>query len=278
MSEAALVVVGTPIGNLGDLSPRATAELATATAVACEDTRRLRSLCSHLGIRVPTTVVVNEHTEWNAAEHVADLIADGARVVLVSDAGMPAVSDPGARVVSVVAGRGLHVEVVPGPSAVVAAIAHSGLVHGPFVFEGFIPRKGSARTEVLERLVAERRPVVLFEAPHRVARTVADLRDVLGADRRAVVCRELTKLHEEVLRATLGELAAQLADAAPRGEFVLVIDGAAPPTQPDAAMITTALTERLAAGESTRDAAAAVSVALGVPKRTVYELAVELSK
>ncbi len=227
VSAGALVLVGTPIGNLGDLSPRAIDALRTADAICCEDTRRTGRLLQLAGIERRPLVVVNDHTEVRATAGVLARVAGGERVAVVSDAGMPGISDPGERLVQAALDAGLAVEVVPGPSAALAALVVSGLPAGRFVFEGFLPRKGSGRSERLAAVAAEQRTVVLFEAPHRVARTLADLAAACGESRRVAVVREQTKLHEQVWRGTLAEAAEWAAEREPPGEIVLVVEGAA---------------------------------------------------
>jgi 16S rRNA (cytidine1402-2'-O)-methyltransferase len=268
-----LVLVATPIGNLGDLPPRAVAALAAADTVVCEDTRRTGRLLAHAGVERPRMVVANDHTEAAAAREVAGRLARGETVAVVTDAGTPGISDPGERLVAAAVRDGHRVEVVPGPSAAVAALVVSGLPTGRFVFEGFLPRKGSGRTARLAALADEERTVVLYEAPHRLARTLADLAAALGGDRRLAIGRELTKLHEEVWRGTLSE-ALERAGAGPaRGEHVLVLEGVAPPGPADDDAVLAALARRRAGGASTRDAVAEVASELGVPKRRVYDLA-----
>ncbi|HET6664528.1 MAG TPA: 16S rRNA (cytidine(1402)-2'-O)-methyltransferase, partial [Acidimicrobiales bacterium] len=186
-TEGVLVLVGTPIGNLGDLAPRAVDALRSADAICCEDTRRTGRLLQHAGVERPALVVVNEHTEVRQVSGVLARLGRGERVAVVSDAGMPGISDPGERLVRAAVAAGYPVEVVPGPSAAVAALVASGLATGRFVFEGFLPRKGSGRTERLAAVATEPRTVVLYEAPHRLARTVADLVDACGPDRRVAV-------------------------------------------------------------------------------------------
>ena len=188
-APGALVLVGTPIGNLGDLSPRAVEALAGASLVCCEDTRRTGRLLQHAGIGRATLRTVNDHTEVRAIAEVLRRIRAGERVAVVTDAGMPGISDPGERMVRAVVDAGGTVEVVPGPSAVIAALVTSGLPAGRFVFEGFLPRKGSGRTSRLAAVAAEPRTTVLYEAPHRVARTLADLAAACGDDRRVAVAR-----------------------------------------------------------------------------------------
>lgn len=268
-----LVLVGTPIGNLGDLSPRAVEALAAADVVCCEDTRRTGRLLQHAGVRAPALLVVNDHTEADVVDRVLTRLDRGEVVVVVSDAGMPGISDPGERLVAAAVAAGVPVEVVPGPSAAITALVASGLPTGRFVFEGFLPRKGSGRTERLAALAGERRTVVLYEAPHRLVRTLGDLASVGGSERRVVLARELTKLHEEHWRGTLAEALDHLEAHPPRGEFVVVLDGAPAPGEVDDEAIREALARERSGGASTRDAVAAVAVQLGVGRRRVYDLA-----
>jgi len=275
MTQAgSLVLVGTPIGNLGDLAPRAAEALAGADAVCCEDTRRTGKLLSLAGIERRPLVVVNEHSEAREIPQVLARLARGERVALVSDAGMPGISDPGERLVAAVVAAGHAVEVVPGPSASLAALVVSGLPAGRFVFEGFLPRKGAGRTERLGAVARELRTTVLYEAPHRLARTLADLAAACGDGRPVVVARELTKLHEEVWRGTLGGAVAWAEDRQPRGEMVIVLAGAPAAAPPDDEDVLAALRDELAAGATARDAARAVADRLSVPRRRAYDLAV----
>ena len=270
------MLVATPIGNLGDLSPRAVEALSRADVIACEDTRRTRQLLAHAGVRTPRLVVVNDHTEAARVREVIGLLDAGQCVVVVTDAGTPGVSDPGVRLVAAAAAAGHRVEVVPGPSAVIAALVVSGLPTGRFCFEGFLPRKGSARTARLEALRTEGRTTVLYEAPHRVRQTVTDLCRALGPLRRIVIARELTKLHEETWRGTLAEAREWVAGNEPRGEFVIVIDRA-PPEQPtEQAVVIDRVRALLADGLSTRDAVDRVSAETGIARNSVYELALRL--
>lgn len=277
MADGVLVLVGTPIGNLGDLSPRAVEALARADVVACEDSRRTGRLLQHAGIRARELLVVNDHNEARQVEAVLARLARGQRVAVVSDAGMPGISDPGERLVRAAARDGVVVEVVPGPSALVAAVVASGLSAGRFCFEGFLPRKGPARRERLAELAAERRTVVLYEAPHRLAVTLADLVEACGPWRRVAVARELTKLHEEVWRGRLDDAVAWAqAEAPARG------DRGGPRRRPSPEPagdddVEAALQAHLDAGASARDAAAAVAAELGVPKRRAYEVATRLA-
>ena len=275
--RAALVLVATPIGNLGDLSARAIEELRGADVIAAEDTRHTRKLLTHASIAADGRLrAVHAHNEQSEAQRIVELVRDGARVVYVSDAGTPGISDPGERLVRACVEEGLAVEVVPGPSAVLAALVVSGLPTTPFVFEGFLARKGGARSGRIDAMLASAATTVILESPLRVGATLMELRDRLGGDRRAVVARELTKLHEQVLRGTLAELAAAVAERPPRGECVLVIGPAEPAAPVDDAAIRLALVRALQAGSSRRDAAAGVAAELGVAKRRAYELAVAM--
>ncbi|HEX8135387.1 MAG TPA: 16S rRNA (cytidine(1402)-2'-O)-methyltransferase, partial [Actinomycetes bacterium] len=222
-----LVVCGTPIGNLDDASPRLATALAKADLVACEDTRQTRKLLARLGVAT-RTVRYDEVGERARAERLADQIAGGAVVALVTDAGMPAVSDPGYHLVGACLARDLAVEVVPGPSAVLAALVLSGLPSDRFCFEGFPPRRAGARDRRLAELAAEPRTMVFFEAPHRLHGALAAMVDAFGAERRAAVCRELTKTHEEVRRGRLPALVSW-AEGEVRGEVTVVVAGATPP-------------------------------------------------
>jgi 16S rRNA (cytidine1402-2'-O)-methyltransferase len=264
---------------MGDLSPRAIDVLRTADAICCEDSRRTGRLLAHAGIeRTSPLLVVNDHTEAARIGEVLARLSRGERVAVVTDAGMPGISDPGERLVRAAAADGHVVEVVPGPSAAIAALVASGLPTGRFVFEGFLPRKGSGRTQRLSELAAERRTVVLYEAPHRVARTLVDLSTAFGGDRRVAIARELTKLHEEVWRGTLGDAVAWVAQNEPRGEFVVVLDGAPAPADATDADVRVAVDAALGRGLSPRDAAAVVASALGVPKRRAYAVAIDVQR
>jgi 16S rRNA (cytidine1402-2'-O)-methyltransferase len=268
-----LVLVATPIGNLGDLPPRAIDVLRSATLVCCEDTRRTGRLLQHAGVRAQRLAVANEHTELARIGEVLEVLASGGDVAVVTDAGTPGVSDPGERLVRAALDAGFDVSAVPGPAAAVMAVTISGLPTSRFVFEGFFPRSGRERAERLADIAVEPRTIVIYEAPHRVQRTLADLRASCGDDRQLAVCRELTKLYEEVVRGTLGEISI----GEPRGEYVVVIAGR--PTEPiviDDQRIRDSLRAELAAGNSKKDAVAVVSKRLGAPRKTVYALAVAL--
>ena len=268
-----LVLVATPIGNLGDLPPRAVEALATAALVCCEDTRRTGRLLQHAGVRAHRLAVANDHTELARINEVLDVLSAGGDVAVVTDAGTPGVSDPGERLVRAALDAGFDVTAVPGPAAAVMAVTISGLPAARFVFEGFLPRSGRERAERIAEIAAERRTSVLYEAPHRIQRTLADLRAACGDDRPVAVCRELTKLYEEVVRGTLGDVAID----EPRGEYVIVLAGQpAAVAAVDDDTIRDALRSEIAAGSSKKDAVAAVTERLGAPRKTVYALAVTL--
>lgn len=269
-----LVVVGTPIGNLGDLSQRAIRALGSADVIACEDTRRTGRLLAAAGVSPPRLVRLDDHTEQDRSAELVDLVRGGSTVAVVTDAGLPGLSDPGAVVVAAAVEAGITVEVVPGPFAGAVALVGSGLLgrSGRFCFEGFLPRKGPARRARLDELAGERRTVVLYEAPHRLAATLADLAEALGGDRRVAVCRELTKLHEETWRGTLAGAVDRGAVLEPRGEHVIVIDGAPEPAAVGDDELRAALDAELASGSSRRDAAAAVARRHGVAPNRVKRL------
>ena len=267
-----LVLAGAPIGQYGDASARLRDELAAAEVLAAEDTRRLQRLCRDLDVR-PTGRVVSyfEGNEVQRTPELLDALRAGQRVLLVTDAGMPSISDPGYRLVAAAAAEGLPVTCVPGPSAVTTALALSGLPSDRFCFEGFLPRKGGERRSRLGALAAERRTTVFFEAPHRLAESLTDMAAAFGPDRAAVVCRELTKTHEEVRRGPLGELAAWAAEGV-RGEITVVVAGAPEPTvelTPDELVRQVAVRE--AAGLTRKEAVAAVAQETGVARRDVFD-------
>ena len=274
MTEApgVLVLAGAPIGDPSDASPRLARELASADVVAAEDTRRLRRLAADLGVAVAGRVV--SYHESNEAERTPGLVDDllgGARVLLVTDAGMPSVSDPGYRLVAAAVAAGIRVTSAPGPSAVLTALAVSGLPVDRFCFEGFLPRKAGERAARLRELVGETRTLVFFEAPHRLAAALDALAEAFGPDRPAAVCRELTKTYEEVVRGGLGELA-QWARGEVRGEITLVVAGAQTARADlGPAELAALVAERMAGGESRRDAVAAVAAITGAPRRAVYD-------
>jgi 16S rRNA (cytidine1402-2'-O)-methyltransferase len=271
-----LVLAGTPIGDVADAPPRLAEELARADVVAAEDTRRLRRLTQALGVR--TTGRVVSYFEGNEAARtgeLADELAGGARVLLVTDAGMPSVSDPGYRLVAAAVDRGVPVTAVPGPSAVLTALAVSGLPVDRFCFEGFLPRKAGERAGRLREAAREPRTLVYFESPHRLAATLVAMAAAFGDERRAAVCRELTKTYEEVRRGPLAELAAW-AEPGVRGEITVVVEGARPDAapRPDAAELVRRVAEREGLGERRKEAIAEVARTAGLPKREVFDAVV----
>lgn len=275
--SGSLVLIATPIGNMGDLSQRALDALATCDVLCCEDTRRTGLMMNNLGLSGKTYIVVNEHTEHDATNEVIERLLAGETVGLVTDAGTPGISDPGERLVRAAIDKSIPVTAIPGPAAVVMALVVSGLSTSRFVFEGFIPRSGQERTSRIAEIADERRTVVLYEAPHRLERTLADLEVACGPLRQVVVARELTKMHEEIRRSTLHEAVQHARQHEPRGEYVVVIDGAAPPEPATEEQLEQALRRELANGSSKRDAAAKVALTYGAPKRLVYELALRLT-
>ncbi len=272
-----LFVIGTPIGNLGDISRRAVETLSAVDRVVAEDTRRTKALLNHLGIRGKPLQCVEAHTALSRMLSVVNLLLQGQSVALVTDAGMPGISDPGARLVSAAVDVGVSVQVIPGPSAVTAALALSGFVDGPFYFLGFLPRQGKRRQAAIERLVNCRDTVVLFESPRRIGATLSEL-SRRQPTRPAVICRELTKLHEEVRRGTLASLAENAAET--RGEFVLVIgaEGLDSQSEHDYVAITDeALLVKLKDGQSPRTILDDIGVN-GKQRRELYSRLLALSE
>lgn len=283
MAERAgsIAVVASPIGNLEDLSPRAARTLREADVVAAEDTRRVAILLQHADLGGPVNparrvLSLFEGNEARRAEELAAAALAGQRIALVSDAGTPGISDPGERVVKAAIAAGVRLEPIPGPVAAVAALVASGLPTARFVFLGFPPREDGARRELAGSLRGERGTMVFYEAPDRVGATAAALADALGADRAACLSRELTKLHEEHVRGTLGELAARYAVESPRGECTLVVAGAV--GEVEAVDVEGALRALLADGVGPKDAAARLVVATGKPRRQLYQLALALDR
>ncbi|WP_035846690.1 16S rRNA (cytidine(1402)-2'-O)-methyltransferase [Kitasatospora azatica] len=271
-----LVLAGTPIGDVADAPPRLLTELAAADVIAAEDTRRLRRLTQALGV-TPAGRVLSyfEGNEVGRTPELVEALTGGARVLLVTDAGMPSVSDPGYRLVAAAVTAGIKVTAVPGPSAVLTALALSALPVDRFTFEGFLPRKTGDRARALAEIAAEPRTMVFFEAPHRIAETLAAMALAFGADRPAAVCRELTKTYEEVKRGPIGELADWAADGV-RGEITVVVAGAPPaaPQQHTAAELAARVAAREEAGERRKEAIAAVAAELALPKREVFDAVV----
>ncbi|MDQ4103746.1 MAG: 16S rRNA (cytidine(1402)-2'-O)-methyltransferase [Actinomycetota bacterium] len=277
LTAGALVLAATPLGDSRDASPRLAHALGCADVVAAEDTRRLRALAAALGVTV-TGRIVSHYDAVEAARIPALLAAirGGATVLVVTDAGMPTVSDPGFRLVTACVQEGLPVTCLPGPSAVTTALAVSGLPSDRFCFEGFPPRRPGPRRRWLASLAGEARTCVFFESPHRLAATLTEAAEVLGSDRAAVVCRELTKPYEEVRRGGLGALAQWASDGV-RGEITVVLSGAPLAGPPDVSDLVDEVAERVATGERLKDAVTAVATAHGVPKRDLYQAVVDSS-
>jgi 16S rRNA (cytidine1402-2'-O)-methyltransferase len=273
-----LILLGAPLGNSADASGRLGATLASADVIAAEDTRRLARLARDLGVTPGGRLV--SYFEGNEERRTPDLVAAlnaGETVALVTDGGMPSVSDPGYRLVRAALDAGVPVTAVPGPSAVTTALAVSGLPCDRFCFEGFPPRKPGERRALFASLAGERRTLVFFEAPHRIAATLGDLASAFGPDRDAALCRELTKTYEEVRRLPLGALAASAADDPPRGEITLVVAGAtaAPPARPGDDQLAAEVAALIDSGTAKKVAIALVAEKYGVPKREVYDSVVK---
>ena len=271
LDPGTLYLVATPIGNLGDISARARLTLSTADVVACEDTRKTGKLLELLGLRANRLLLANEHTELAAAEEIDRLLAEGLTVALVTDAGMPAISDPGQRIVDYLLQQAHRISAVPGPSAVTTAIALAGFPVDRWVMEGFLPRKGRERSHRISEIAAERRTTVIFESPKRLRATLFDLAEVCGGERRVAVMRELTKMFEETVRGRLDEVREKFTDLV-KGEIVIVV---APKSQTSVTddEIIRAVELVVARGETKKTAVAEVSKSLGVQPNRVYKLA-----
>jgi 16S rRNA (cytidine1402-2'-O)-methyltransferase len=268
-----LYVVATPLGNLGDLSPRAAETLRQASVVAAEDTRRTRGLLSHLGA-APTLLSFHAHSGERRLETLLEILAEGRDVALVTDAGTPGVSDPGTDLVAAALDAGFTVVPIPGPSAVATALSAAGIPADRYLFLGFVPRKGTERSRLLARAAAEEWSVVFFEAPGRLVALLLDLAAAAGADRRVLVARELTKMYEELRAGTLAELADYYSGVPPRGELTIVLEGTgSPPSSPD--RTTDAVEEAtalLAEGLSRREVARRLTETLGLSRNDAYRL------
>ena len=274
-----LYLVGTPIGNLGDFSPRAVETLQEADFIAAEDTRVTLKLLNHFGIKKPM-VSYFEHNKYASGAKIFERIASGETCALVTDAGMPAISDPGEDIVRMCAANGVEVVTVPGPSALISAIALSALPTGRFCFEGFLSTAKKSRREHLDALKKEQRTMIFYEAPHKLLTTLIDMAEVFGGDRPISLCRELTKLHEEVVRTTLDEAVARYTETPPKGEFVLIVAGAAEekqeaPSETDAAA---RVSQLMAEGVSRKDAVKQTAKELGLSKNAVYDIALKDSE
>ncbi len=267
-----LYLVPTPIGNLGDISPRAKKTLAEADFIAAEDTRVSLKLLNHLELKKPL-VSYYEHNKNESGPRIVERLLAGESCALVTDAGSPAISDPGEDLVALCAKAGVCVCAIPGPCAAVTALSVSGLPTGRFCFEGFLSTNKKSRREHLDSLKSERRTMIFYEAPHKLQNTLKDLTDAFGPERRISLCRELTKLHEQILRMTLGEALAYYTENDPRGEYVLILDGAAEASE-EALTLEDAVSlalERIASGASKKDAVREVSRETGFPKNALYD-------
>ncbi len=267
-----LYLVPTPIGNLGDISPRAKKTLAEADFIAAEDTRVSLKLLNHLELKKPL-VSYYEHNKNESGPRIVERLLAGESCALVTDAGSPAISDPGEDLVALCAKAGVCVCAIPGPCAAVTALSVSGLPTGRFCFEGFLSTNKKSRREHLDSLKSERRTMIFYEAPHKLQNTLKDLTDAFGPERRISLCRELTKLHEQILRMTLGEALAYYTGNDPRGEYVLILEGAAE-TSEEALTLEDAVSlalERIASGASKKDAVREVSRETGFPKNALYD-------
>ena len=273
--EGVLFLVSTPIGNLSDLSKRAIETLETVDFIACEDTRRTGQLLNLLGLEAKKMIRVDDHTEFKKKSEIVKKIKNGFNVALVSDAGTPGISDPGEELVRTVIENGFKVSVVPGASSVLAALVVSGMSMKRWVMEGFIPRKGKEREEILKELAVEERTIILFESPKRLPETLQDLQKYLGEDRLVSIARELTKLHEEVWRGSLNR-AVDYYETSPKGEVVIVIEGSTHETVIPDELIVKILREAKNSGLSARDASNQASKQLNVSRGRAYKLYIDL--
>ncbi len=268
--QGKLSIVGTPIGNLGDFSPRGIETLENADYIAAEDTRVTLRLLTHFGIKKPL-LSYYKPKEQEKSERIIELLSEGNHIALVSDAGMPCISDPGSVLVKKCRELGIAVEVIPGCNAAVAAVALSGLEIDRWTFEGFLPVPKKERSERLEQIKNLPHALVFYEAPHKIRQTLCDMVEVLGEERNAVLCRELTKIHEETIRGTLGELSHYYDHTEPRGEYVIVVDGAKQSAEEFTLEQAAALAQSLAdGGEKLSEACRQAAKATGISKRDIY--------
>ena len=276
--EPALVVIGTPIGNLGDISERAIKELREVDLICCEDTRRTGKLLNLLNLNPrPDLEVVNEHTEEKRANEILNRITAGLRVALVTDAGMPGIADPGQYLIKSAIDHEINLEIVPGPTAGIVALIASGLPTSRFVFQGFIPRKGEERQRRIEEIARDDKTTVIYESGKRIERTIQDLLNICGDERKAIIARELTKMHEEIQRGTLRHLQTKMSDISTKGEFVLILSGISEDHYVSDSLLKEELQEIIGSGKSKRDAVKELTSKYQLSKRRVYDLSIELS-
>jgi len=271
-----LILVPTPIGNLGDISPRIAEALSTADFIAAEDTRVSIKLLNHLGLKKPL-LSYHEHNKQESGPHILSRLQQGETCALVTDAGTPAISDPGEDLVRLCRESGVPVTAIPGPCAAITALAVSGLPTGRFTFEGFLPVNKRARRERLQSLLQERRTMIFYEAPHKLVSTLSDLQEAFGPERPICLCRELTKLHEETVKTTLFEALSHYQENAPRGEYVLIVGGAekTPEATPSLEDCLPQVAALRAQGLRLRDAVKQVAKESGVPKNALYDAALQ---
>ena len=276
--EPALVVIGTPIGNLGDISERAIKELREVNLICCEDTRRTGKLLNLLNINPrPDLEVLNEHTEEKRANGILNRITAGLRVALVTDAGMPGIADPGQYLIKSAIDHEINLEIVPGPTAGIVALIASGLPTSRFVFQGFIPRKGEERQRRIEEIARDDKTTVIYESGKRIERTIQDLLNICGDERKAIIARELTKMHEEIQRGTLRHLQTKMSDISTKGEFVLILSGISEDHYVSDSLLKEELQEIIGSGKSKRDAVKELTSKYQLSKRRVYDLSIEIS-
>jgi len=275
-TKPALVLIATPIGNLEDISIRAVREMRNADLLCCEDTRRTGKLLELLEIQPrPDLLLLNEHTEQTRSAEVIKKVLNGQRVALVSDAGLPGISDPGEHVVKEAIQHGVTIEVIPGPSAGITALVASGLPSNRFVFQGFIPRKGKARNDRLNEIAAERKTTIIYESGNRLQKTIEDLLAICDKEREAAIAKEITKIHEEYIRGTLCELQETLQSRSTKGEYVLVIGGLQEQREVEDSQLLSELKKLRDQGKSNRDAVSEIAKKYNVSKRRVYGLSIE---
>ena len=276
--EPTLVVIGTPIGNLGDISERAIRELREVDLICCEDTRRTGKLLNLLNITPrPDLEVLNEHNEEKRANEILNRITAGLRVALVTDAGMPGIADPGQYLIKSAIDHEINLEIVPGPTAGIVALIASGLPTSRFVFQGFIPRKGVERQRRIEEIARDDKTTVIYESGKRIERTIQDLLNICGDEREAIIARELTKMHEEIQRGTLRHLHTKMSDIQTKGEFVLILSGFSEDHYVSDSLLKEELQEIIESGKSKRDAVKELTSKYQLSKRRVYDLSIEIS-